>query len=186
MSVILQGLEGNAGDSNEQLRRQLDFLYNSFVMYCGSIVNIRNVGLKFSYQYNEFWFEYHLMIWNWLWLVFQIVRNTIFFSAICWRSPGIFTRTSRYLGHTVSMWLLAWQLSHSSIPNTTYSKHSKGKFSHQLISIMLYEVRSCPLNKTLWTIFQGKGEVFLQASNILQSSQRRPGVLVGLIMYKNR
>lgn len=134
MSVILQGLEGNAGDSNEQLKRQLDFLYNSFVMYCGSIVNIRNVGLKFSYQYNEFWFEYHLMIWNWLWLIFHIIRNTIFsFAAICWRSPGIFTRTSRYLGHTVSMWLLAWQLSHSSIPNTTYSKHSKGKFSHQLI-----------------------------------------------------
>lgn len=44
MSVILQGLEGNAGDSNEQLKRQLDFLYNSFVMYCGSIVNIRNVS----------------------------------------------------------------------------------------------------------------------------------------------
>lgn len=52
MSVILQGLEGNAGDSNEQLKRQLDFLYNSFVMYCGSIVNIRNVSLKFLYQYD--------------------------------------------------------------------------------------------------------------------------------------
>lgn len=42
--VTLQGLEGNAADSNEQLKRQLDFLYSSFVMYCGSIVNIRNVS----------------------------------------------------------------------------------------------------------------------------------------------
>lgn len=81
-----------------------------------------------------------------------IIRNTIFFAAICWRSPGIFTRTSRHLGHTVSMWLLAWQLSHSSIPNTTYLKHSKGKsFINESKSwfimiwgVVLLDIRSCP------------------------------------------
>lgn len=113
------GLEGNAADSNEQLKRQLDFLYSSFVMYCGSIVNIRN---QYAGDHQGFLRELR-GIWD------------ILYPCGSW---------------------------HDSFLTQAFQ-----------------------IQPTL-NIPKGKGELFLQASNILQSSQRRPGVLVGLIMYKNR
>ncbi|XP_048729101.1 uncharacterized protein LOC125646657 isoform X2 [Ostrea edulis] len=113
------GLEGNFGDSNNQLKQQLDFLYNSFVMYCGSILNIKH---QYSGDHKGFLRELR-GIWD------------ILYPCGSWHD---------------SFLTQAFQIQPSlNIP-------------------------------------KGKGELFLQASNILQSSQRRPGVLVGLIMYKNR
>ncbi|XP_061197245.1 uncharacterized protein LOC133205442 [Saccostrea echinata] len=113
------GLEGNQVDSNDQLKQQLDFLYDAFVLYCGSIVNIRN-----QYPGNHQGFLRELRgIWD------------ILYPCGSWHD---------------SFLTQAFQIQPSlNIP-------------------------------------KGRGELFLQASHILQSSQRRPGVLVGLIMYKNR
>lgn len=41
--LFLQGLEGSLNDSDFHMKKQLNFLHDSFVMFCGSIQNIVQV-----------------------------------------------------------------------------------------------------------------------------------------------
>lgn len=41
--LILQGLEGSLNESDFHLKEQLKFLYEAFVMFCGSFQNIHEV-----------------------------------------------------------------------------------------------------------------------------------------------
>ncbi|KAK3083878.1 hypothetical protein FSP39_004489 [Pinctada imbricata] len=113
------GLEGNLDNSDVQLERQLMFLYKAFIMYCGSIGNIRQ-------QYPG--------------------------------DGGGFVRELRGI----------WDILYPS-----------GSWHDSYLTQAFQTLPTVHIPK-------GKGEIFLQASNILQSSQRRPGVLLGAIVFKNR
>ncbi|XP_063396096.1 putative uncharacterized protein DDB_G0282133 isoform X2 [Mytilus trossulus] len=113
------GLEGSLNDSDFHMKKQLNFLHDSFVMFCGSIQNIvqqfenDNAGFADALQ----------KIWDVL--------------------------------------------------------YSSGCFYNNFISQVFQIVPTVHLPKS-------GSDLFCQASYILQSSQRRPGVHVGAILYKNK
>lgn len=133
-------------------------------------------------------FDLNITLWfeigcDWF---FQILRNTIFFQQYAGDHQG-------FLRELRGIWDILYPCGSWHDSFLTQAFQIQPTLNIPKASFLISWSKSCymrsevvPLNKTLWTIFQGKGEVFLQASNILQSSQRRPGVLVGLIMYKNR
>ncbi|XP_052073039.1 uncharacterized protein LOC127711129 [Mytilus californianus] len=113
------GLEGSLNDSDFHMKKQLNFLHDSFVMFCGSIQNI----------------------------VQQFENN--------------------YAGFVDALQKI-WDVLYPS-----------GCFYNNFISQVFQIVPIVHLPKS-------GSELFCQASYILQSSQRRPGVHVGAILYKNK
>ncbi|CAG2251102.1 HPS4 [Mytilus edulis] len=119
VSSYTMGLEGSLNDSDFHMKKQLNFLHDSFVMFCGSIQNIvqqfenDNAGFADALQ----------KIWDVL--------------------------------------------------------YPSGCFYNNFISQVFQIVPTVHLPKS-------GSDLFCQASYILQSSQRRPGVHVGAILYKNK